>query len=273
MAIETTISVNLEICSRCGICAEVCPSGIIRVSEAGPEMSAPKACIRCGHCVAVCPHGAMDNSRNPLATQPAVIRFPVLTEEDAEQFLRSRRSIRAYKPEPVSRKKLSKLMNIARFAQTGGNSQGISYLVISGADQMKQITETVIDWLEEQVRKEVDWSMRYAGMAKIYRQTGYDVVLRSAPHLIIALASAKNPMGRDNARFALTYAELFAPAIGLGSCWAGFFEMAALSGYEPLLALLGIPEGKNVVSAIMVGEPKYRYYRLADRNPLDVVWR
>lgn len=273
MSNETAIQVNLEICTRCGICAEVCPSGIIQVGETGPALTAPKACIRCGHCVAVCPHGAMDNNRNPLANQPAIIQLPVVDAGTAEQFLRSRRSIRAYKPEPVPRELLARLLDIARFAPTGGNSQGISYLVLGDANVMKQITEAVINWLEEQIRQEVAWVKPYAGMAKIYRQTGYDIVLRSAPHLVVALASAKNPIGRDNARFALTYLELFAPSIGLGSCWAGFFEMAAFSGHAPLLSLLGIPEGKAVAGALMIGTPKYRYWRLTDRNPLEVTWQ
>jgi nitroreductase len=145
--------------------------------------------------------------------------------------------------------------------------------LISGNDVMRKITETVVEWLEEQIRNEVAWVKPYAGMAKIYRQTGYDVVLRSAPHLLVALAAAKNPIGRDNARFALAYVELFAPSLGLGSCWAGFFEMAAFSGYGPLLSLLDLPEGKTVASALMIGKPKYKYQRMVDRNELEVIWR
>ena len=93
------------------------------------------------------------------------------------------------------------------------------------------------------------------------------------PHLILALADSRNSIGRDNGRYALTYVELYAPSLGLGSCWAGFFEMAAFAKYLPLLELLDIPEGKTVAGALMLGVPKHRYQRLVERNPLDVTLR
>jgi nitroreductase len=65
---------------------------------------------------------------------------------------------------------------------------------------------------------------------------------------------------------------LFAPNIGLGSCWAGLLELAAFAGHQKLLDLFKIPEGKVFTGAMMVGYPKYIYKRLVDRNPLDVRW-
>lgn len=273
MAEKIAIQVNTKKCTRCGSCAEVCPSGIIRIGETGPELTWPKACIRCGHCVAVCPHAALDHTCNSLASQLEISKFTRLDPESAERFLRSRRSIRAYKAETVPPEKILKLLNVARCAPSGGNSQGISYIVLSDKTVMKEISAKVIDWLEEQIRQEVAWVKPYAGMAKIYRETGYDVVLRGAPHLVMAISAAHNPIGRDNGRYALAYAELFAPSMGLGSCWAGFFEMAAFSGYQPLLELLDIPDGKAIVGAVMLGVPKYCYQRAVERNPLDAVIR
>ena len=270
---EIAITVDLVKCTRCGLCSEVCPSGIIRVNENGPVLIAPKACIKCGHCVAVCPQAALDHTRNSLAGQVEIAQFANLSAEEAERFLRGRRSIRAYKPEKISPEKLLKLLNVARMAPTGGNSQGISFLVLSDSMVLKKISASVVEWLEEQIRQDVAWVKPYAGMAKIYRETGYDVVLRGAPHLVLALAASKNPIGRDNGRYALTYTELYAPALGLGSCWAGFFEMAAFANYPPLFKLIGLPEGKAITGALMLGVPKYQYHRLVERNPLVVELR
>lgn len=271
--IETAIQVDLTKCTRCGFCSEVCPSGIIRVDDNGPVLIAAKACIKCGHCVAVCPHAAIDHSRNPLAKQMKLLASMPIAPEIAEQFLRSRRSIRAYKPEKISQEKIIRLLNVARMAQSGGNSQGVSFLVLSDTAVLKKISAAVVDWLEEQIGLGVVWAKSYAGMAKIYRETGYDVVLRGAPHLLIALASTGNPIGRDNGRYALTYAELFATSLGFGSCWAGFFEMCALAEYAPLQELIGVPEGKTLTGALMLGVPKHQYQRLVERNPLDVVFK
>lgn len=270
---EIAIQVDLAKCTRCGFCSEVCPSGIIRVNENGPELLAPKACIKCGHCVAVCPTAALDHTRNPLSKQLIRSTNLSISPEMAEQFLRSRRSIRAYKSEKISQETILRLLNVARMAPSGGNSQGVSFLVLSDATVLKQISATVVDWLEEQIRIGVSWTKPYAGMAKIYRETGYDVVLRGAPHLLLSLAATGNPIGRDNGRYALTYAELFATSLGLGSCWAGFFEMAAFAQYHPLLELIGVPDGKTITGAIMLGVPKHQYQRMAERNPLEVIFK
>lgn len=47
-----------------------------------------------------------------------------------EQLVRSRRSIRAYKPGPVDLDKVNKLLDIMRHVQTAGNSQNLQYLVV-----------------------------------------------------------------------------------------------------------------------------------------------
>mgnify|MGYP002063250414 FL=1 len=78
------------------------------------------------------------------------------------------------------------------------------------------------------------------------------------------------PIVRDNARFSLAYAELFAPTLGLGSCWAGFFEMCSSAYQKEVYDLLGLTEEQMVVGALMVGYPKYYFKRLVDRNSLDV---
>jgi nitroreductase/NAD-dependent dihydropyrimidine dehydrogenase PreA subunit len=260
-------------CVKCGICAEVCPIGIIGLDEDGPKLLAPDACIRCGHCVAVCPHEALDNSKVPLASQVPLADFPVLDADTAARFLRSRRSVRRYKADAVSKETLLKLLDIARFAPTGGNTQGLSYLVVTDRALMGKLSEAVISWLESQIRDKVAWVKPYARIPAIYRKTGRDVVLRDAPHLIVALAPKSFPIAEKNTRYSLAYAELFAPSLGLGTCWAGFFEMAAFAGHPEIYELLAVPADMAITGAIMAGYPVYRYYRLVDRNPLVVDWR
>lgn len=83
--------------------------------------------------------------------------------------------------------------------------------------------------------------------------------MRGAPHLILATTRKNFPRGRENTILSLTYLELFATSFGLGSCWAGLFEMCALSDHYPLLELFDIPEDKVITGAVMVGYHKYSY--------------
>ena len=56
--------------------------------------------------------------------------------------------------------------------------------------------------------------------------------------------------------------ELFATTLGLGSFWAGLFEMCAFDNYYPLLELFNIPKNKVLTGAVMVGYPQYGYNKV-----------
>lgn len=240
------------------------------MGENGPTVIEPQACIACGHCVAICPQSAIDNIRTPLAKQTNLKEFPVINAETAQLFLKSRRSIRCYKKMAVPREQLVKLINIARFAPTASNQQGVSYLIIEDKEILKKATEVTIEWMEAQINNPSYLSFPY--YVRAYRETGIDNILRAAPHLILATTPKNFRNGRENTIFSFAYLELFATALGLGTCWAGIFEMCAFANHYPLLELLNIPEDKVLTGAVMVGYPQYSYNRLVDRNPLDVTF-
>ncbi|AJQ25607.1 nitroreductase family protein [Pelosinus fermentans] len=271
------IQVDQDKCTRCGICAAVCP-GIISMGAHGPQ-AIRNLCVSCGQCVAACPQGALDNRNAPLANQVVPKRTIDMDEETAAYFLSSRRSIRNYLERPVPRSELKKILNIARLAPSACNSQGVAYHVVDHPDTLRQITAAVINWTESELNRPSEMAAsKYARntsmMVDIYRRNGEDVVLRSAPSLIIAIADKESyASARDNTYIAFAYTQLFATAIGLGTCWAGLFEYCAASGYEPILTLLNLPPDKIVTSAMMVGYPQYTYQRLVGRNPLQVTWQ
>jgi nitroreductase/NAD-dependent dihydropyrimidine dehydrogenase PreA subunit len=262
------IQVDQDKCTRCGICVDVC-GGVLGMGDRGPQV-VHNLCISCGQCVAACPQGALDNLNAPLANQVASKRTIDMDEETAACFLRSRRSIRNYLERPVPRSELKKILHIARLAPSACNSQGVAYHVVDHPDTLRQITAVIMNWTECELNRSSEMAAsKYAHnttmLVDIYRQTDEDVVLRSAPSLIIAIADKESDVSaRDNTYIAFAYAQLFATAIGLGTCWAGLFEYCAASGHEPLLALLNLPQGKVVTSAMMVGYPQYTYQRLVD---------
>lgn len=266
------ITVDRSICIKCGRCAAVCPRGLIHLDPEWPSdccSNAGELCVACGHCVAVCPVAALDNVKTPLSSQTEITGPGIVDPVAAANFLRSRRSIRLYKQQPVPREKLVQLLDLARFAPTGSNSQGISYLVVENKIKLQTFTEQTVNWLEKMAASSPS-SGGYAQYAQIYRSTGRDVILRDAPCVVLGMADKAFARGRENTNFAFAYAELFAPSIGLGTCWAGLFQAAAFSGYEPLLDMLKLPEGKALTGALMVGIPEFGYRRLPERNPLTV---
>lgn len=267
------LHVNRTKCTKCGACAAVCPVSLITLGESGPEEAGARICLACGHCVAACPVEALDNLHAPLARQVPLKQVPPLSPETAARFLRSRRSIRQYKNEQVPREKLLQILDVARFASTGGNSQGLSYLVLSDKAKLRQISSATVDWMEKEIHKGSAVGEYFSGIVRTARETMEDVILRDAPHLIVALCDKEFPRGQENAHFAFAYAELMAPTLGVGTCWAGLFQGCAISGYRPLLQILDVPQGKKVAGGLMAGYPQYAYYRLVDRNDLEIVWR
>lgn len=262
------ITVNQEKCTNCGICAKECPTLVLRMGKAGPEAVVPTTCMACGHCVAVCPNEAIDNIKAPLAHQTDLHNFPKLNAKEAEHFLRSRRSIRCYKENVVPREDLLKLVEVAHYAPTGSNRQGVSYVIVDDKKVLEEAIEIVVKWLEND---DVLCEM-FASYIKAYREDGIDTILRGAPNLILTTSAVEFSRGRENSIFSLAYLELYVPALGLGSCWAGVFEICALSDHSPLLKLFNIPVGKKITGAVMVGYPQYSYKRLVDRDPLDATF-
>ena len=228
--------------------------------------------MSCGQCVAICPVGALDNKYTPLEKQRPVT-MPVLDSATAYEFLRMRRSVRNFKPQPPTDEEITKLLDIARYAPTAGNSQGMYYIVIRDAEKIKAIADAVADWMEAEVEAGTENKRYFMTVLRAYRERGQDIIARHAPCLIFALARRLNITGVSNAEQSWAYAELFAPTIGLGTTIAGFIQSCGIAGYQPLLDLIEIPPKHKVVGTLMVGYPKYKYQRMPERQHLKVEFR
>jgi len=103
-------------------------------------------------------------------------------------------------------------------------------------------------------------------------EEGIDVILRNAPILIVAHAEKENRLAPATCTIALTYLELAATSMGLGCCWAGYFNAAATS-FPPMMEALSLPGGHQAFGSMMVGYPKFKYHRLPSRKPPQITWR
>jgi nitroreductase/NAD-dependent dihydropyrimidine dehydrogenase PreA subunit len=270
-------SIDEKKCTHDGICVAECPVRIIELKDSSPVPTlvenGEKGCIKCGHCVSVCPHSAFSHSLINIDLCPPVRDDMMFTPEQAEYFLRSRRSIRSYQDRPIEPEKLTRLIEIARYAPTGSNSQLVKWLVVITPEKVKKISGMVIDMMRTMVENKHPLAASYR-LERLVNEwdAGIDMISRGAPTLVFACAPREYKSALVDCSIALTFLDLAAPSLGLGCCWAGFI-MTALANWPPLQKELELPEGQSSFGAMMVGYPKYKYHRLPMRKEAEIVWR
>jgi len=188
-----SLLVNEEKCNKCGMCAAECPICIIQMVEKETLPSwvdgAEALCINCGHCIAVCPTDALELSTMPSDKCVPVSKDLKTTQEQLEQFLKSRRSIRAYKEKPVEHEKLAKMIDIARYAPSGHNMQPVQWLIIEKRGEVKHLAQMTIDWVRGLLQSNPAFAEMMQGEALVAGwDAGIDVIARGAPHLVFAHA-------------------------------------------------------------------------------------
>jgi len=264
-------------CKKDGICAGDCPMAIIKLKDkqSHPEMvpGGEQFCLICGHCLAVCPHGALNHALIPLEDCPPIENELAITEAQAVQFLRSRRSIRFFKDKPVEREKIQRLIEIGRYAPTGSNSQLVEWLVLTDPAKIKKMARLTVDWMRALIQKDPQSPPApYMPLLVAAWDVGYDAVLRGAPAIVVASAPKEAGNGMEDLTLALSYLELAAPTIGVGTCWAGLLQ-GALLAHPPLKKALGIPAGHSHHYPMMLGYSKAKYFRLPERKPPKITWK
>ncbi len=271
------ITIDEKKCKKDGACVAECPASIIK--QAGPDAfpypteDAEELCIKCGHCVAVCPHAALTHRDCSLSECPPLRKELSINEDQAGQFLRGRRSIRNYRDKPVGREILAKLISMAGHAPTGHNGQHVRWMVLQDRQELTRLSHMVIDWLRYMI-KEMPAVLADLHPDRVVKrhEEGRDVICRGAPLLIIAYGSKLDNNARTSCVIAMTHLELAAPALGLGACWAGYFNAAA-TYWPPMAKALNLPENHEPYGSMMVGYPRYAYHRIPRRNEPNIQWR
>ena len=107
--------IDPALCCGDGLCVAVCPTGSI-VMDSGKAVLNPglsRPCNGCGHCAAVCPRRAVSVEREGQGDTPADdAAWSAWRLEPARlnAFLRMRRSVREFKPDPVPREVLEAVL-------------------------------------------------------------------------------------------------------------------------------------------------------------------
>lgn len=270
-----TILVDQDRCSRCGICSVVCPVRIVDTANENTLPRVPDAkagpCIQCGHCEVYCPSQALLLNVRPDDKVCLPAGAGTIAPYNLGYYLRKRRSMRHFTKDPVPKEKIVQVLDIARYAPSGGNGQPVEWIVVHDPKNVNKIAGLTIEWMKTLVNSGHPMS-GYVPVLIAGWEHGYDPICRGAPHLVVATIPEGNPMAQTDAIIALAYFDIAAPAFGIGTCWAGFVAMAATSSAS-LQKELGIPAGRKPAYAMMFGHPQYTVNGIPRRKPLEIAWR
>jgi nitroreductase len=145
--------------------------------------------------------------------------------------------------------------------------------VIYEREQVRAIAEATVAWMRQCIAKGSPY-VAYLNMPIVLAawEAGQDGICRNAPHLVIAHAPEQLPSGSHTGAIAITYLELGAASLGVGTCWAGFVFVGA--GASPdLHAALGLPQGQRCAGAVLAGRPALSHLRVPARRSPSIHWR
>ncbi|HCP23517.1 MAG: nitroreductase [SAR202 cluster bacterium] len=140
---------------------------------------------------------------------------------DVYQCIRSRRTVRDYKPDPIPEDVLHKILQAARWSPSSSNTQKWSFIVIRDRDTL-------------------------ASLGKICTQGPF---VGQAP-LAIAVVMDDAPRPQLDAGRALQQMELMAWSQGVGMCFVGVREA---DQQKAVKELLGIPEAMELITILPFG--------------------
>lgn len=267
--------VNEELCTQCGKCVADCPYQCITMEKGDfPDIPDEDMCIRCQHCFAVCPTNAI----SILGADPEKslkLKYELPTAHSMETLIKGRRSTRRYKRQPLEVEIIHKLLETAWHAPTAMNAQSVLFTATMNIDTTEALGREIYTRLEKMLAeldpKEDDFLHGYMRTAfGAYKEQGMDVVLRGAPHILIASAPKTTPAPKEDCLIALTTLDLLAQSMGVGTLWNGFLQMCVAYFFPDLATKLGVPENHEIGYCMVFGRPAVQYHRTVQRTPSEM---
>jgi len=190
--------------------------------------------------------------------------------ESLLELVKKRRSIRSFKPDPIPDEYVNKIIEAARWAPSGANSQPWEFIVIKKQELRHRIIEFIKEHnnlthkmeLAREPELRFKWSPAGYARAPVFILVCGDTRTKEAYPLYVTLQRGSSIFTSSLAS-AFLYMTLAAPTLGLGAQWVS----ATAHAYVQSLTkdLLGIPKELEIYDMLAVGypdsEPKPRLMR------------
>ena len=266
--VEMNFKVDESKCIKCGLCVKDCIKGVLTSENNIPKVQDESKCISCQHCFSVCPVGAISIfEKEPDKSDPIYSQNPDMILN----LIKSRRSIRHYKQENIDTGIMNKLKDMLKWVPTGCNYHSLNFSIIEDIEVMNEFREHVNNKIltaltNKNIKPITEKFSRYT---KAFTE-GEDIIFRGAPHLIAVSNDIKAPCAKEDAIIALSYFELYAQSLGVGTCWCGYAQMC-MKIFPELSEYLKIPEGYQCEYLMLFGPKLNNYPRATQPKEVKIV--
>ncbi len=271
-------TINEAKCLRDGVCANVCPGGLItagRTEFPSPIPNAEDACIHCWHCVMCCPTEAFEHQAMAQSSSITISSEPPSSLEQLERLYISRKSTRSFLVKSVSRDIVTRLVELSQLGPSSHNQRCLEWIIIDDRSTIEILATATFELLQNRFDERVyDSSPHWSVFVKSWIdqwKSGTDVILRGAPMVLICHTAGDDASKLVDGSIAMTYIELAATAMGLSTCWVGFFARA-VNTHKPVTDTVGLPDGHRAIGALVLGYPKHKKARQTPNKTLRVRW-
>ena len=176
--------------------------------------------------------------------------------------IKGRRSVRAYKDEPVSKEQLESILEAGTWAPTAMYREPLKFVIIEDKKLINYIsdeTKAMVRQMRPQLEKQFS--------AK------EDIVCYNAPALVLICAEKDKQWSQLNLLDSVLAAQnmfLKAYELGLGTCYMGF--IALLSSKPDVLKKVGVPENCDLLVPFILGHPKTKQGAGKRKKPNILKW-
>ena len=168
------------------------------------------------------------------------------------QNILTRRSIRTYKSEQILDTELDAIMEAAKYAPSGGNSQTWNFTIVQNEEKLKQLNSHVREAFKELVVDDTTYRSKITGK-KAAESSNYNFYYH-APTLIIVSNDQEYSNAMADSSVSLENIFLAAHSLQIGSCW---INQLTWFGDHPavreVLTGFGIPENYKICGAAALG--------------------
>jgi len=272
------MKVDAKKCIGCGQCVKDCFLRDIEIAGGKAKIN-NVTCMKCGHCIAICPMNAISTDEYNMEDVKNYNKEEFSVEADnLLNFIKFRRTVRQFNNKEVEEEKLLKIIEAGRFTQTASNMQDVSYIVVrEGLQKLKALTLEILSNIGMEMLANSNpqtlvynrYAKSWVRMYEEYQENpaSNDRLFFNAPAVIIVTANSE-----INGGLASSNMELMTNALGLGTLFSGFFTRAAKSS-DKIRDFIGVKEGKQVVSCMVIGYPNVKYLRTVPRKEADICWK